>query len=524
MALLLDVWREACRHSEINESVKRIARLLTQRLPADVLLVRRLDLGKKRLETLATGLCRGARTPRQARTSVSPADIPAVLSWLRAAEPAVGKVSDRPLSLLVSEEGPADAIAVPLPAADNEILSVLVLLSYPPRSFTSEHSTIALQLVEPLAVALSNHARFSELGVLREALEADKRALLTRLERHDLTETVVGSEAGLRGVLERVTQVAPTDAPVLILGETGTGKEVIARAIHARSQRARGPVERVNCGAMPPGLIDSELFGHERGSFTGAVSERKGWFERANGGTLFLDEVAELPLDAQVRLLRILQDGTYERVGGHHTRTVDVRIVAATHRDLHSMVAQGTFREDLWYRISVFPIRLPPLRERREDLPALVAHFAARAGRRLGGVPLTPSAEDLTMVLDYDWPGNVRELAAVIERAVILGNGHHLDLAAALGTHHGTGVSASGQTLPIEQRNRPAVFGPISTLDEAMAEHIARALQITQGRIEGQRGAAALLGINPHTLRARMRKLGLDWKRFRAVAGARAKL
>jgi hydrogenase-4 transcriptional activator len=522
MALLLDVWREACRHSDISESIERIARLLTQRMPADVVLVRRLDLGKKRIETLATGLCRGSRAPRQTRTPVSAADIPAVLSWLRAGEPEVGKVSDRPLSLLLPEDGSGEAIAVPLPAAENEILSVLILLAYPPRSFTPEHTAIALQLVEPLAVALSNHARFSELGQLREALEADKRALLTRLDRHDLTDTIVGLEAGLRGVLERVTQVAPTDAPVLILGETGTGKEVIARALHAHSQRARGPVERVNCGALPPGLIDSELFGHERGSFTGAVSERKGWFERANGGTLFLDEVAELPLDAQVRLLRILQDGTYERVGGQHTRTVDVRIVAATHRDLHSMVAQGTFREDLWYRISVFPIRLPPLRERREDIPALVAHFAARAGRRLGGVPLTPSADDLAMALDYDWPGNVRELAAVIERAVILGNGHHLDIAAALGTQHRTGASAPGQSIPNEQRNRPGVFAPIATLDEAMAEHIARALQITQGRIEGERGAAALLGINPHTLRARMRKLGLDWKRFRAVRAARA--
>jgi transcriptional regulator with GAF, ATPase, and Fis domain len=402
------------------------------------------------------------------------------------------------------------------------MMGIVVLLAYPPRSFTADHTATALQLLEPLAVALTNHARFSELGQLREALEADKRALLTRLDRHDLTDTVVGSEAGLRGVLERVTQVAPTDAPVLILGETGTGKEVIARALHTHSQRARGPVERVNCGALPPGLIDSELFGHERGSFTGAVSERKGWFERANGGTLFLDEVAELPLDAQVRLLRILQDGTYERVGGHQTRTVDVRIVAATHRDLHTMVEQGTFREDLWYRISVFPIRLPPLRERREDIPELVAHFAARAGRRLGGVPLTPSAEDLTMALDYDWPGNVRELAAVIERAVILGNGHHLDLAAALGTHHRTGVPAPRRGLRVEQWSRSVGPGPIATLDEAMAEHIARALQLTQGRVEGQRGAAALLGINPHTLRARMRKLGLEWKRFRAVPVARS--
>ena len=199
-----------------------------------------------------------------------------------------------------------------------------------------------------------------------------------------MTDAIVGADAGLREVMERIDQVAPTDVPVLILGETGSGKEVLARAIHQRSRRGAGPVVRVNCGALPPGLIDSELFGHERGSFTGATSVRKGWFERADGGTLFLDEVAELPLDAQVRLLRILQDGTFERVGGHKSLKVDVRIVAATHRDLRAMVSQGTFREDLWYRISVFPVDLPPLRERIEDIPPLAAHFASRAGKRLG--------------------------------------------------------------------------------------------------------------------------------------------
>jgi len=331
----------------------------------------------------------------------------------------------------------------------------------------------------------------------------------------DRSEFVIGASAGLEPVMERVQKVAPTDAPVLVLGETGSGKEVIARAIHARSRRASGPVVRVNCGAIPPELVDSELFGHERGAFTGAVGTRKGWFERADGGTLFLDEIGELPRAAQVRLLRVLQESTIERVGGHETLHVDVRIVAATHRHLESMVVDGSFREDLWYRLSVFPIRLPALRERLEDLPALAAHFAEHAGKRLGGPGLTPTAADIELLCGYSWPGNVRELAAVIERAAILGNGKRLELAAALG---GPLVKPPSRP-PAAEPPPPALFGrdeeEIVTLDEATAAHIRRALAARGGRIEGPFGAARLLGINPHTLRARMRKLGIEWSRFR---------
>jgi transcriptional regulator with GAF, ATPase, and Fis domain len=317
--------------------------------------------------------------------------------------------------------------------------------------------------------------------------------------------TIVGADAGFRDVMSRVEQVASTDVPVLLLGETGTGKEVVSRAIHERSRHRRGPMLRVNCGAIPPGLVDSELFGHERGSFTGAVAGRSGWFERADGGTLFLDEVGELPLAAQVRLLRVLQDGTLERVGGQQAIKVNVRLVAATNRSLEEMVSAGTFRKDLWYRISVFPIRLPPLRERLRDIPALAAHFAWHAGTRIGGQPLTPTPEDLDLLASYDWPGNIRELASVIERATILGNGRHLDLRGALGT---LGVRRGGS-------HAPAGSGEFPKLASVMVRHIEAALQRTSGRIEGASGAAALLGINPHTLRARMRKLHVDWGSFR---------
>jgi transcriptional regulator with GAF, ATPase, and Fis domain len=268
---------------------------------------------------------------------------------------------------------------------------------------------------------------------------------------------------------------------------------------------------RVNCGAIAPELVDSELFGHERGSFTGATATKLGWFERANGGTLFLDEVAELPLAAQVRLLRVLQDGSLERVGSGRSSHVDVRVVTATHRDLRAMCAAGTFREDLWYRISVFLVRIPPLRDRMQDVPALASHFAHRAGQRLTGIPLVPKPDEIAALLAYRWPGNVRELAAVIERAAILGRGHRLEVRAALGDAGTIGTSGP----PTSTAEVSAVPTTFPTLDDAVRTHIETALSMTSGRIEGNRGAAELLGLNPHTLRGKMRKLRIEWSAFR---------
>ena len=257
-------------------------------------------------------------------------------------------------------------------------------------------------------------------------------------------------------------------------------------------------------------MIDTHLFGHERGSFSGAQDLRRGWFERADGGTLFLDEIGDLPLQAQVRLLRVLQDGSFERVGGQRALTVDVRIIAATHRDLRTMVADGQFREDLWYRVAVFPILIPPLRERQEDIPVLASHFALRAAKRLGALPLTPGQEDNQRLMSYDWPGNVRELSAVMERAVILGHGRSLEIAKALGLEPAWGT---GGERPVAM---PMLANDaIVPLSSAIAGHIEQALTRTGGRVEGRHGAAKLLEINPHTLRAKMRKLGIDWKRFR---------
>ena len=321
-------------------------------------------------------------------------------------------------------------------------------------------------------------------------------------------ERLIGGDTGLAAVMARARMVSRSTAPVLLFGETGTGKEIIARAIHEDSSFRSGPFRRVNCGAVAPELIDSELFGHEAGAFTGAVTRRKGWFEQANGGTLFLDEVGELAPAAQVRLLRVVQDGEVIRVGGERPVHVNVRIVAATHRNLPAMVESQSFREDLYYRLAVFPIVIPPLRDRPSDIRAFAEYFAERAANRFGLKPVPVSDEDVRVLTEYRWPGNVREIAAVMDRAVLIGQGRTLNVTAALGL---STRPATAPAIPAE----PSGPHPIEPLDVVMQRHIEVALRQTHGRVEGRHGAARLLRINPHTLRARMRKLKIDWRSFR---------
>jgi transcriptional regulator with GAF, ATPase, and Fis domain len=514
--LLLNVWREVCRHIEIGDSVERVAPLLASQLPADLLLVRHLDVSRSYLETVATGFCHPETVALRLKSECPPAAFEKIVRWTRDDRVIRGSAEtvnqDLPGLLPTGLQG--EVLVGPLTGEEGPA-GVLIFARRDEPGFTAEHEELVKALLEPITVAMENDRRVRELTALREAAEADNRSLLSRLGRHDISDSIVGAETGLRPVMNQIELVARANAPVLILGETGSGKEVVARAIHARSPRAGKPFLRVNCGAIPPELVDSELFGHERGSFTGAVNVRKGWFERADGGTLFLDECGELPLAAQVRLLRILQDGSFERVGGERQLAVDVRIMAATHRDMHEMIEDGHFRKDLWYRIAVFPIHLPPLRDRRDDIPALASHFALRAAKRLGTAPLVPTPEQMGLLVSYPWPGNVRELAAVIERAAILGNGRSLEVAQALG-------GMAPRTQPPGEVVVRAECGPgrgeLPTLDAVMARHIEAALARTRGRIEGPDGAARILGINPHTLRARMRKLGVNWRRFRPSA------
>jgi transcriptional regulator with GAF, ATPase, and Fis domain len=293
---------------------------------------------------------------------------------------------------------------------------------------------------------------------------------------------------------------------VLILGETGSGKELIARALHAASKRSSKPLIKVNCAALATGLIESELFGHEKGAFTGATERRVGRFELADGGTIFLDEIGEVPPEVQVKLLRVLQEQEFERIGGSKTRKVDVRVIAATNRDLEQAVARGGFRSDLFYRLNVFPVALPPLRERPEDIPVLVhyfvSRFAAKLGRKLTRVP----AETMQRLVAYSWPGNVRELENVIERAVILSSGAELEVGAEIPSGRAARARAGAPEAESEASDS-------ASLEDAERSHILAVLRQANGRIEGANGAAARLNLKPSTLRSRMKKLGIDARR-----------
>ncbi len=512
--LLLDVWREACRHIELQEATTNIVTMLARPLPLAAVIVRRLTANPRTVTTVVQAAVAGYPLPSSHSQSLSPTLWKHTQAWSKQWQVTVRPKGTKPRNLkpLVPEEISEELLIGPLTSGAN-VIGVLLLIAAPDKRFEAAHRKVAEALLEPFSVALDNDLRFHELAALREAAEADRQSLLTRLGRTELKDPIVGAETGLKPVMERATLVAPSDVPVLIFGETGTGKEVIARVIHTRSSRAAGPFIRVNCGAIPQELIDSQLFGHEKGSFTGASEQRQGWFERADGGTLFMDEIGELPLPAQVRLLRVLQDSYLERVGGQQAIRVDVRIVAATHRDLAAMVQTKEFREDLWYRLAVFPIMLPPLRERQADIPALAHHFAERAATRFGLHPLPPSETDIALLVAYHWPGNIRELGTVIDRAAILGDGKSLEVSTALGVIPSD--PRSTVTAPATLHRATLSRQEITSLDEALRRHIVLALRATQGRIEGPKGAAKLLQINPHTLRAKMRKLKLDWSHYR---------
>jgi transcriptional regulator with GAF, ATPase, and Fis domain len=317
--------------------------------------------------------------------------------------------------------------------------------------------------------------------------------------------TIVGGSAAMSAVLEQVELVAPTNAPTLILGESGTGKELIASAIHERSPRRDHPLVRVNCGSIPSELFESEFFGHARGSFTGAVRDRIGRFQHADGGTLFLDEVGEIPPAHQAKLLRVLQDGRFQRVGEDSTRVSDVRIIAATNRNLRAEVAAGQFRQDLFYRINVFPLAIPPLRNRREDIPALARHFVSVFRSQLERPAVRLTDEDAGLLQEYDWPGNIRELQNVIQRAIILAQGSRLCLDAALANDR--------PPEPLDQSSAPEIGrnGILrgEDLKRLERESILNALERSKRRVSGSGGAAELLGVNPSTLASRMRALGI---------------
>lgn len=382
----------------------------------------------------------------------------------------------------------------PLPSKQNLNIVDFIFLQNENSFFSPDEIELAQGLLPHLALVLANIYAFEEIKVLTEKLEQEKSFLLDEINLTISFQEIIGNSSSLQKTLTKVEQVAPLDATVLIQGETGTGKELIARAVHNLSKRNENVFVTVNCAALPTQLIESELFGHEKGSFTGAIEKRIGKFEVANGGTIFLDEIGELPLEIQAKLLRVLQEKEFERLGGRSTIYSDVRIVAATNRDLEKEVEQGKFRSDLFFRLNVFPITLPPLRERTADIPLLAKHFIEKYSKRIGKEVKSIRKTDLDLLMQYDWPGNIRELEHLIERAIIVSDGTNLNL---------ENLLSRNSYLPEQSSEN------FKTLVDLEKEHILNALKISKGKVTGELSAAQLLGLNGKTLGSKMKKLGI---------------
>jgi len=389
------------------------------------------------------------------------------------------------------EEGLKLVCAVPLKSR-KRVLGTLNVASRREDAFTADGVRLLEEIAGQFAVALDNALAYTHIEELNATLAEENLYLADEIRSNYFFEEIIGSSPALQKVLRQVEVVAPSDSTVLICGETGTGKELIARAIHNLSARRQATFVKLNCAAIPTGLMESEMFGHEKGAFTGAVAQRIGRFELANHGTLFLDEIGEIPPELQPKLLRVLQEQEFERLGSAHTIRVNVRLVAATNKDLQSMVSDGDFRADLFYRLNVFPITLPPLRERREDIPKLVRYFVQQVAQRMGKRIETIHSETLEALTRYSWPGNIRELQNIIERAVIL---------------------SSGKVLRVPLGELTASDKPDATpktLEEAERRHILQTLEQTRWIIGGPQGAAARLGMKRSTLQSRMQKLHIQ--------------
>jgi formate hydrogenlyase transcriptional activator len=407
------------------------------------------------------------------------------------------------------EEGIQAVCHLPL-IGKNRVLGVLSLGRLEDAQFTTDDVEFLTQVANQVAIAIENALAYGQIAELKDRLAQEKVYLEDEIRNELKFEEIIGKSAALRSVLSQIETVAPTDSTVLIYGDTGTGKELVARALHNLSVRGKNAFVKLNCAAIPTGLLESELFGHERGAFTGAISQRIGRFELATNGTVFLDEIGEIPLELQPKLLRVLQEREFERLGGTRTIRSDARLIAATNRDLSAMVDEQKFRQDLFYRLNVFPIRVPPLRERTEDIPLLVRHFVQQFSRRMNKHIDSIASETMKALVRYDWPGNIRELQNVIERAVILSPGPALRVSLA-------DLQSRVEPPGVKRLKAPEPVIPIadaggnmqSVLDETERAQILRALDQSRGIVSGPDGAAARLGMKRSTLQFRMQKLGI---------------
>jgi transcriptional regulator with GAF, ATPase, and Fis domain len=507
-----DFFREAtsriCGSLEIEKALWDCLLYIRQYIPADMIFMNVYDPGTSVSETLAQADLRGGRLVSR-KTTISQETRHAINDLTKDADHGprimvVDRVGDNPfLESIAAISGDPEATFMLFgPKPEWNLFGGIFIGNHAGEKYTDDHVRLLSLLNEPFAIAISNYQRYREVLRLKDILADDNRYFQEEL-RQQTGDEIVGAHFGLKQVMEMAGKVAPLSSPVLLLGETGTGKEVIATAIHNLSPRRNGPFIKVNCGAIPESLMDSELFGHEKGAFTGALFQKRGRFERAHGGTIFLDEIGELTPGAQIRLLRVIQEKEIERVGGTTAITLDIRVIAATNRNLEDMLAEGTFREDLYFRLCVFPIVIPPLRDRNADIPALVHHFMMKKTREMGltEVPtLAPGAIDELM--HYTWPGNVRELQNVVERALILSKGRPL-------VFNDLGEPAKGGKRSVPQQKDNA----IDSLNENISRHIRQALASAGGRVGGEKGAAKLLKMNPSTLRSKMRKLNIPFGR-----------
>jgi len=406
----------------------------------------------------------------------------------------------------VAASGIKSGCCVPL-ISHERVLGTLDVGSMQESAFTEDDAELLTQVGGQIAIAVENALAFREIEVLKNQLHEEKLYLEDELRSQHNFEEIIGEGTTLKRILKQVETVAPTDSTVLIRGETGTGKELIARAIHNLSARRERTLVKLNCAAIPTGLLESELFGHEKGAFTGAIAQRIGRFELAHRGTIFLDEVGDIPLELQPKLLRVLQEQEFERLGSTRTQRVDVRVVAATNCDLEEMVADKHFRSDLFYRLNVFPVTLPPLRERSEDIPLLVRFFAQKFAQRMRKRIEAIPTEALSVLIHYHWPGNIRELENVIERAVILSRGPELEIPVnemKAQVKSAASAASTASTASTASHNSGDL-----TLEAAEREHVLRVLRETDWVVSGPTGAAARLGLNRSTLQSRMRKLGI---------------
>jgi formate hydrogenlyase transcriptional activator len=523
---LLDIFRAATSHLDLSEVLEAVSTSLRPRLEFDTIALLVNEGGYVRLHSLFShDLPRNPGESVQslvarlrAKRSGSPVQGSMLLhiaisdscigQFLNSSDPYVSEDLAEgarfPEEELLRAHGVRSYISLPLMRRE-QLIGAVHFVCYRPMQVSHEDLQLLVDASAIVSIAVSNALAYEEIKVLQEQLKNENEVLQSEIDQGSMYEEIVGSSAPLTRVLDKVDKVAQTETTVLLTGETGSGKELVARAIHRRSPRADRAMVKVNCAALPQELIASELFGHEKGSFTGAVQRRIGRFEAADSGTIFLDEVGELPPEMQVALLRVLQEREFERVGGNTTIQTNVRVIAATNRDLRKEVAEGRFREDLYYRLDVFPIHCPALRERRDDIPLLVEYFIARFAARLGKKIDLIESNTLERLMNYSWPGNIRELQNVVERAVILAEGRTFQLEPGLLDHRHMETAeppAGASESPAGERQRQRA-------------EIEEVLRQTGGRVSGPNGAAKRLGVPASTLESRIRNLGINKHSFR---------